>query len=140
VAEAIRIMYTRDNILNSKCEYLNNCIPRLTIEENVYERKKRERLEEEEEKTNKESFEEFKNNKACSISTHEEQKSETSELDPPIRVLKSRKKLMTFSIPGQTRDNAYPEIWRLLMAQLRQKRFLEVIWSRYRGGLATIMV
>ena len=39
VAEAIRIQHTKDNILNSKCEYLQNCITRLTVNEESWERK-----------------------------------------------------------------------------------------------------
>ena len=33
IGEAIRINYSKDNILNSKGEYLNNC--RLTVEEDA---------------------------------------------------------------------------------------------------------
>ena len=43
VEEAIRIQHTKDNILYSKCEYLQNCITRLTVNEEVWERKEREK-------------------------------------------------------------------------------------------------
>ena len=48
--EALRINYTGDRILNSKNEYLTNCISRLTIEEDAWERRERYRQEEEAEK------------------------------------------------------------------------------------------
>jgi hypothetical protein len=44
IAEALRIQYTSDRILNSKCEYLQ------TVNEEDWERKERERREEEEER------------------------------------------------------------------------------------------
>ena len=46
VAEAIRILCTKDQILNSKNEYMANCLARICVEEDKYARKKRERLEE----------------------------------------------------------------------------------------------
>ena len=63
VAEAIRIQHTKDNILNSKCEYLQNCITRLTVNEEVWERKERERREEETEKEEADNLERFKRDK-----------------------------------------------------------------------------
>ena len=45
IAEAIRIQHTKDIILNSACEYLQNCIIRLTVNEEVWERTVREREE-----------------------------------------------------------------------------------------------
>ena len=50
VGEAIKIQHTTDNILNSKCEYLSNCLTRLTVLEDDWERKKREKDEEIEKK------------------------------------------------------------------------------------------
>ena len=46
IGEALRIYYSKDDILNSKCEYMDNCITRLTIEESPWEN--REKNEEEE--------------------------------------------------------------------------------------------
>ena len=46
IGESLRIKYSPDVILNGKSEYLDNCISRLTIEENQWERKERERNEE----------------------------------------------------------------------------------------------
>ena len=43
VGEAIKILHTGDNILNSKCEYIFNCIYRLTILEGYWGKRKSER-------------------------------------------------------------------------------------------------
>ena len=50
VAEAIRILNTKDEILNSRNEYLENCIPRIVVDSSRLERMKRERSEEQTEK------------------------------------------------------------------------------------------
>ena len=50
IGEAMRIFYSKDSLLNSKNEYLQNCISRITINEESWERKTRERREEEEER------------------------------------------------------------------------------------------
>jgi hypothetical protein len=71
VAEAIRTQHTKDNILNSKCEYLQNCITRLTVNEEVWERKERERREEETEKEEANKLEKFRKEK-LSIRQEEE--------------------------------------------------------------------
>jgi hypothetical protein len=47
IGEAMRIFYSKDILLNSKNEYLQNCINRITINEESWERKTRERREEE---------------------------------------------------------------------------------------------
>ena len=60
VGEAIKILHTGDNILNSKCEYLSNNISRLTVMEEDWERKRRERTEEEEEEKEKLELEKFR--------------------------------------------------------------------------------
>ena len=60
IGEAIKIYHTRDTILNSKCEYLSNCISRLTVLEDDWEKKQRERNEEEEEYREKALLEEFR--------------------------------------------------------------------------------
>ena len=49
VAEALRINYSRDELLNSKGEYMGNSIIRLVVEEEAWERKKRAREDEEQE-------------------------------------------------------------------------------------------
>ena len=66
IGEALRINNSKDNILNSKSEYQNNTISRLTIEESAWERRERSRVEEEEDKLNKEEVEKFKRLKTAS--------------------------------------------------------------------------
>ena len=55
IGEALRINYSKDRILNSKGEYLSNCISRLTVEEDAWERRERSRQEEESERLEKHS-------------------------------------------------------------------------------------
>ena len=43
VAEAINIQYTKDQLLNSKTEYMANCLTRICIKENRFEEEKREK-------------------------------------------------------------------------------------------------
>jgi hypothetical protein len=59
IGEALRINYMKDNIWNSKTEYMSNSVNRLTIEGDAWERKERSRQEEEEEELNKRQVEEF---------------------------------------------------------------------------------
>ena len=54
------IYFTKDNILNSKSEYVKNCISRLTVGEQDWERKERERQEELDELVEKDEVEKFK--------------------------------------------------------------------------------
>ena len=61
VSEAMDIYHTTDNILNSKSEYINNCISRLTVNEQDWERKVREKQEEQDELEEMEKVEDFKN-------------------------------------------------------------------------------
>ena len=51
VAEALKKSFTQ-KILNSKKEYMLNCLSRLFVDENAYERKKREIQEEDKETVN----------------------------------------------------------------------------------------
>ena len=60
VAEALRIMSTKDRILNSKNEYLDNCIPRIRVDESKLDRIKREREEDQREQDEQRRLEEFK--------------------------------------------------------------------------------
>ena len=50
VGEAIQILLSKDQLLNSKNEYILNCIARITVQEDLYKRKARMLREEEEEK------------------------------------------------------------------------------------------
>ena len=43
---AMEIFYSRDHILNSKSEYIKNCINRLTVNKPEWERKEREEADE----------------------------------------------------------------------------------------------
>jgi hypothetical protein len=56
LAEAIRIHYTGDVLLSSKNGYNANHLSSVVVEENVFQRKKRERQEEAEEMEEKRSF------------------------------------------------------------------------------------
>ena len=60
IAVAILIHYSEDELLNSKSVYNLNCLARVTLEESVYERKKRERKEEEDSLKEKKACYEFK--------------------------------------------------------------------------------
>jgi hypothetical protein len=61
ISEALRINLSKDVLLNSKGEYGNNSVSRLTVQEDVWDRRERDRLEEEqEEELNKKQVEEFK--------------------------------------------------------------------------------
>ena len=60
VGEAMRILYTRDQILNSKNEYLSNNITRITVDGDKLERRRKDFEEAKEEADEKEAFERFK--------------------------------------------------------------------------------
>ena len=60
IGEALRIFFSQDIILNSKSEYLDNCITRLTVEESQWERKEREKNEEIQEEFEKNEVERFR--------------------------------------------------------------------------------
>ena len=63
VTEAVAIMLAGTPLLNGKCEYLSNCIARVTIEEDTIKRKKREMEEDIAEKERIKKIEEFKTEK-----------------------------------------------------------------------------
>ena len=60
VREAMSIYYCKDDILNSKSEYINNCISRVTIPESDWEKKEKLRKEDEDEAKEKEAIDRFK--------------------------------------------------------------------------------
>ena len=72
IGEAIKIMRTKDYILNSKCEYLNNCLSRISVQETDSERRKRNQLEEEEDRLDDEKLESFIRKKSTPHHTKEE--------------------------------------------------------------------
>ena len=63
LGEAIAIYKSKDSLLNSKNEYVTNCISRITVQEGAIERKMRDRREEEEEKAEESRILEFKKRK-----------------------------------------------------------------------------
>ena len=68
LGEAMRIFYSSDMLLNSKGEYLSNCVTRLTITETDWESKERLRKEEEEDTLEKDRVEKFKVQKTSQLS------------------------------------------------------------------------
>ena len=60
ISEALRINLSKDILLNSKGEYGNNCVSRLSVQEDAWEIRKRSRLEEEQEEVNMKMVAEFK--------------------------------------------------------------------------------
>ena len=65
VSEAVTMYLSKDKLLNSKNEYVQNCISRVTVEEDKYQRKLRERQEEQEDLENAVKLEKFKKEKRC---------------------------------------------------------------------------
>jgi hypothetical protein len=63
VSEAVMIHYSKEILLNSKNENNSNCLTRLTVDENKFEKKTRERLEAIDEAKEKEAWEQFKKRK-----------------------------------------------------------------------------
>ena len=70
----MRIFCSKDQLLNSKGEYVQNSLSRITVNEESWERKERERKEEEEERKELERLELFKkqknNNSWCEEDKH----------------------------------------------------------------------
>ena len=64
IGEALRIYYSKDQLLNSKSEYVQNCISRVVANEESWERRERERKEEEEEEKEKLQLEKFREEKS----------------------------------------------------------------------------
>ena len=71
IGEALRIYYSKDQLLNSKNEYVQNCISRVVANEESWQRRERERKEEEEEEREKEMLERFRERKAPKADTQE---------------------------------------------------------------------
>ena len=63
VGEAIAILLSKDTLLNSKNEYIQNCISRITVEEDQFARRKRLLDEEQEEKQEEQRIKDFKEQK-----------------------------------------------------------------------------
>ena len=60
VGEAIKILYSQDHLLNSKSEYLNNCLTRISVPEEAWEKIQREIREGEEERLEGENMDRFR--------------------------------------------------------------------------------
>ena len=119
VGEAISILLSNDNLLNSKNEYLSNCISRVSVEEDVFERKSREAREEEEERQEDIKLEEFKREKSkrkrepgtsrnedvCPKSTKRNENVPVGRMTP-----KRRKTDLTSKSPDQN-DEGFLEGW-----------------------------
>ena len=76
IGEALKINFSKDILLNSKSEYNNNSLNRISIQEDAWERRERGRQEEEEEelvKRNVEDFRRKKMNVPADYSTDEEE-------------------------------------------------------------------
>ena len=106
IGEALRISYSKDNILNSKGEYLGNVISRLTIEEDAWERKERNRNEEEQERLDKLRVEQFKKSKQSiwreeEVSNHQEGNSYHEETTDKLETTQSPK---TINASGPTQE------------------------------------
>ena len=69
ISEALRINLTKDVLLNSRGEYGNNCLSRLSVQEEAWERREKSRLEEEEEEQTKKKVEEFRRLKCVQYTT-----------------------------------------------------------------------
>jgi hypothetical protein len=59
-----QLTYSKDQLLNSKNEYVQNCISRVVANEESWQRRERERKEEEEEEREKGMLERFRERKA----------------------------------------------------------------------------
>ena len=70
----MHIIFSKDKLLNRKNEYVQNCISRITVSEEVWERKDRGRREEAEEILEAERLAAFRNLKISSnqTSSHQE--------------------------------------------------------------------
>ena len=97
VAEAITINYTRDQLLNSKNEYMANCLTRICVEETRFEKHKREREEEEKEEAEKQRLLVFKSQHLRPKRSRDEAKKRTDE---PLR-----KRIKLFPKAGNPPDS-----------------------------------
>ena len=79
VAEAITINYTADHILNSKNEYMANCLTRICVEEERFDKQRRERDEELAEEAEKQKLLAFKQKHLRPKRTREDAKEPTDE-------------------------------------------------------------
>jgi hypothetical protein len=69
ISEALRINFSKDVLLNSKGEYGNNTVSRLTVHEDAWKRRERDRLEEELEELNKKQVQKVEEPAMCPAHT-----------------------------------------------------------------------
>ena len=105
IGEAIKIHHKTDNVLNSKCEYLSNCLTRLTVLEDDWERKRREKDEEIAENEENAKFEKFRNDKMKDKNQGKDEKVSTIEEDfhPQADVLETSEEMMLMLDPNMFR-------------------------------------
>ena len=96
LGEALAIWTTKDTLLNSKCEYISNCISRITVQEGALGRKKREIHEEEDVRVRLEKVKEFKKRKEGEKETTNQP--EECQGSKSEQVLPARRKLIPNTI------------------------------------------
>ena len=72
-------MHSRDTLLNSKSEYMTNCLSRVTVDERDFERKHREMQEELNEKEELKNLERFIKEKEAAVRTLRKDNEKTEE-------------------------------------------------------------
>ena len=102
----MRILFSKDRLLNSKNEYLQNCISRITVSEEVWERKERERKEEEEETLEIEKLAKFRKLKQSSshVSSPQEDPAEQPSsplVEPATEITTTLEKSASTMCPGK---------------------------------------
>ena len=92
IGEAMKILFTKDKLLNSKNEYLANNISRVMVDEDKYEKKRREIREEKLEAEEKKALEDFK---LLRKKTEKRQRENANRLEnqPRIEPLMKRRRL-----------------------------------------------
>ena len=103
------ILFSKDKLLNSKNEYEQNGISRITGSEEVWERKERERKEEEEETLEIEKLAKFRKLKQSSshVSSPQEDPAEQppgQELEPATEITTTLEKSASTMCPGKQEE------------------------------------
>ena len=104
LTEAVAISLSGDSLLNGKCDYLSNCISRVTVNEDEYDRKKRELREELEENERLLKLEEFKQEKSGHLTGFKRKRSPTLSLTN-IKTKTQKTKPNVYSKPQITFQN-----------------------------------
>ena len=149
VTEAIQIMHSKDDLLNSKSEYSFNTISRITLEENELDTKKRAKLDEEVVKLEKHLLERFRlEKKRIPPEEHSRRMDESSILPTPVRLANKKrendqpmcsknKRRRTSIFPGggkaDTSRKIHPTTLPVHIAGLSTKRFWMTLLSGWHG-------